>query len=346
MIKSRKFQLATVLFLAYICAPLLSAEPNEAKTELKFETKSSQEARMLLRSQYSPPYGATHYAVLFVRGDWYRYRIPIDAVLETTSGRAMSQKQRDITSNQSINMRDYNRTISNYTLFQLYGISEDDTKKLAEAVIDTLTSEADKKKQSVLKVLKEHKEKTSEIKKKLPEKQKIYDEAKSKYEQIKNARYFSQINDGEVYTRAKDTMFQMDKTLDTLEIELAGIHEKLSSIEKYRRIKHAEDNKRFSTETLDKLDQMYIEQMIELKSVRVRQKAALGIRKREKKFLDLFSQCMELENEVISLNDQLGNHERNLRQAETRLATPTPEMQPLKIYQNKVIIYPVKPLVR
>ena len=195
-------------------------------------------------------------------------------------------------------------------------------------------------------LLKEHKEKTSEIKKKLPEKQKIYDEAKSKYEQIKNARYFSQINDGEVYTRAKDTMFQMDKTLDTLEIELAGIHEKLSSIEKYRRIKHAEDNKRFSTETLDKLDQMYIEQMIELKSVRVRQKAALGIRKREKKFLDLFSQCMELENEVISLNDQLGNHERNLRQAETRLATPTPEMQPLKIYQNKVIIYPVKPLVR
>ena len=346
MIKSRKFQLATVLFLAYICAPLLSAEPNEAKTELKFETKSSQEARMLLRSQYAPPYGATHYAVLFVRGDWYRYRIPIDAVLETTPGRAMSQKQRDITSNQSINTRDYNRTISNYTLFQLYGISEDDTKKLAEAVIDTLTSEADKKKQSVLKVLKEHKEKTSEIKKKLPEKQKIYDEAKSKYEQIKNARYFSQINDGEVYTRAKDTMFQMDKTLDTLEIELAGIQEKLNSIEKYRRNKYAEDAKRFSLETLDKLDQMYVEQMIELKSAKVRQQAALEIREREKKFLDLFSQWSDLENEVNTLKRQLADLEDNLRHTEAKLATPTPEMLPPKVFQNKVTIYPVKPLNR
>ena len=213
---------------------------------------------------------------------------------------------------------------------------------MVNSFIEVATNRADEGTQSVLKELQERKEKISEIKKKLPEKQKKLDEAKSKYKEIKNARYFSSLHDREAYTKAKETMFLMDKTLDTLEIELAGIQEKLKSIEQYRRRKYAEDAKNFSRETLNKLDQMFVEQMIELSSAKARQQAALKIRERNKEFLTIFDQWMNLASEVDSLKNRLADHERNLRRAKTRLANPSSEMLPPKVFQNKVTIYPVR----
>ena len=137
-------------------------------------------------------------------------------------------------------------------------------------------------------------------------------------------------------------MFQMDKTLDTLEIELAGIEEKLKSITQYRRRKYLLDGKHFSKEALDKLDLMYVEQMIELSSAKVRQNTALKIREREKEFLNLFDKWVNLESEVNTLTRRLADHEHILRQVEARLASPTSEILPPKVYQNKVTIYPVK----
>jgi len=343
MIKSRKLQITLILTLACICTPILGSEPNETKTELKFEIKSTQQARMLLRAQSKPPYGSTHYAVLFIRGDWshYRNRTPIEAILETSLGRAMSQQQRDVISNQLINFRDYNTTISNYTYFQLFAVSEEDVKKMVNAFIEVLVNKTNKEMQHFLSQQQKYQKEIDEIKKKLPEKQKQYDEAKSKYNEIKDARYFS-LGGLEVYIKAKDTMLQMVKTLDTLEIELAGIQEKLNSIEKYRRRKYAEDAKNFSPETLDKIDQMFIEQMIELSGVKARQHAALKIREREKEFLVLFNQQSNLEDEVNNLKNSLKISENNLRSAEKILDNPVPEMLPPKVFQNKVTIYPVK----
>jgi predicted nucleic acid-binding Zn-ribbon protein len=341
MIKSRKHQLLIALISICTCGVILSAEPNEVKTEVKFETKSPQQARMLLRAQYKPPYGSTHYAVLFVRGDWsHDRRMPIEAILKTTAGRAMSEQQRDITSNQSINLRDNGTTISNYTYFQLYGVSEDDTKKLAEAVIEVLANKSRKLMQSCLNGIQKYQKEIPEIKKKLPEKQKQFKEAELKYMKIKDARYFS-LSGSEVYKRSKELMLEMDKMLDVLEIELAGIQGKMKVLESYRRTKRLLKNN-LSDDTVDKLDQMYVEQIVELRGVEARKKAALKIRNREKEFLNLFNQWSNLESEVRSLKGRLEDHEHNLRQVEEKLANQTPEMLPPKVYQNKVTIYPVK----
>ena len=43
MIKSGKLQFIMVLILACICVPLLGEEPNEAKTELKFEISGNEQ---------------------------------------------------------------------------------------------------------------------------------------------------------------------------------------------------------------------------------------------------------------------------------------------------------------
>jgi hypothetical protein len=132
----------------------------------------------------------------------------------------------------------------------------------------------------------------------------------------------------------------MDKTLDVLEIELAGIREKLKVLESYRRTKRL-PRKEFSDEMVDKLDQMYVEQMIELRGAKAREAVTLRIRGREKGFLDLFSQWSNLDSEVNRLKQNLEISENNLRDVEKTLANPLPEMLPPKVYQDRITIYPV-----
>ena len=344
MIKPGKHQLVTILLLACICAPLVGADPNEAEKELEFEISSDRPSINLQRS-LRPPFEATHYAKLYIRGRWNSQPIkdedPVLAILSTTAARTMSSTQREHVSTLPFKSIGFGNTIGNHTYFRLYGVGEYDTQKMVKAFIEALANKANKEVQHYLNKIKESKEKIAEIKKKLPEKQKQLKEAELKYREIKNTRYFPD-NPNEIYRKSMETVFQMDKTLDTLEIELAGIQEKLKKIVKYRQNKYADDAKKFSPETLDKLDQMYVEQLIELSSAKSRQKAAVQIREREKEFLVLFNQWSNLEGEVNRLRHDLEMSENNLRLAETRLANPTPEMRPPKVYQNKVTIYPVK----
>ncbi len=294
-----------------------------------------------MKTYKQPPFESTHFAVLFIRGDWVnRPTKSVDEILATSAGRAMSQKQRDLVSTLPFRFIDFGRTIGNHTYFRLYGVSEDDTKKMVNAFIEILANKANKEVQHYLSEQQETQEKIAEIRKELPEKQKQFKAAESKYKEIKNARYFPH-NGAETYKKARETMFQMDKMLDTLEIEFAGIREKLEALESYRRTKRL-PTKEFSDETVDKLDQMFVEQMVELRGVEARKKAALRIRNREKTFLYFFSQWSNLDSEVNRLKQDLEISENNLRDVEKTLANPVPEILPPKVFQNKVTIYPVR----
>jgi hypothetical protein len=343
MIKSRKLQLGIVLLLACICLPLLGAEPNEATTELEFEIRSERPSISRARPLRSP-FGSTHFAKLYIRGRWNSQPIkdedPVLAILSTNAARTMSPTQRELVSTLPFKHIDLGKTIGNHTYFRVYGVGEYDTQKMVKAFIEALENKANKEVQYYLNKIKESKEKIAEVKKELPEKQKQLKTAESKYKEIKNARYFS-LTDSQIYTKAKELMFEMDKMLDTLEIELAGIREKLKEIERYRRSKSL-SGKDLSDETVDKLDQMFVEQLVELRGVEARKKAALKIRNREKEFLNLFSQWNNLNVEVKRLNQDLEKSEKSILLAKKNLTNPTPEMRPPKVYQNKVTIYPVK----
>lgn len=342
MIKSRKHKLLIALILVCTCGLTLGAEPNEAETELKFEIRNDRPSPMLLRTRnLQPSYGSTHCAVLFTFGDWERLpTISVDAILATSAGRAMSQKQRDLVSTLPFRHIDFGGTIGNHTYFRLYGVSEDDTKKMVEAFIEILTEKADARMQEYEKFLNETKERIVDIIEKLPEKQKQAKEVESKYNEIKDARYFS-LDGGQAYKKSRETMFQMAKMLDVLEIELVGIEVKLKAIEEYRST-HRLPDKRLSDNTVDKLEQMYVEQIIELRSTKARKEATLRICNREKEFLDLSSLHGSLNMEVNGLELDLSSSEERLNDVEERLANPKPEMLPPKVFKNKVTIYPVR----
>jgi chromosome segregation ATPase len=252
----------------------------------------------------------------------------------------MSQRQKEFIAEASGRIRNLHRIEEGFK-FRWYAVSQEDAKKMTQAFIDVWNSKVDAKLQPYLKRRKELEEKIADIKKKLPEKESKLDADEANYQKVKNITHeFSPESDAVM--EAKQTILEMIKKLDALEIELAGIRGKLKAIEEYRQRKYAKDGKNFSKETLDKLDQMFVEQMIELRSVEARKKAALQIRKREKDFYNLYSQLNELRQEVSSLNRSLIDNERDLLEIEEKLANPTPEMLPPKVFQNKVAIYPVR----
>jgi len=362
MMKSRKLQLIMFLVLTCIYASVLGAEPNEPKTELKFEISDEKQAWFSSsgRPPGKGPIKPSHVAEFFIMGqnfstsfvgsegitmvskDWdFPDTEGIKRMLQTSAGRSTTQKQHEFlaTSDAFVDMG-YGNKVRNYREYRLYAVSEMDAKRMVEAFLEILAEKGGALMQECKKRLQNTQERISHIKKILPEKQVQAKSAESKYKEVKNARY-SSLREDEADEKAKETMLQMGKMLDVLEIELAGIREKLGAIEGYRSSKRLPD-KRLSDETVDKLDQMFVEQMIELRSAEARKQAALRIHTREKAFLDFSDRWANLEVEVDGLRRSLSDSESDLRRLEGMLANPRPEMLPPKVFQNKVTIYPVR----
>ena len=343
---SRKFQFVLTLISVCIFTPLLAAKTSDDETQLKFEIENKKSQQWLSGRNRSGqgPIKPTHVAILHIRRphkDMPSGDRGILEILKTSAGQTLSRQQRQFLSASDAITWWGIVDIKNHDTVLLYAVSEEDAKKTAQAYLEVPTNIVDEKVQEYEKYIKERKEEIIQIKNILPEKQKQADQIEPKYMEIKNKRYFS-LSDEEAYEKAKETMLEMDKMLDVLEIELAGIHEKLKSIEKYRTMKSIGGHN-FSKETLDKLDQMLVEQMIELNSVEAREQAATKIRDRDKDYVDLYIQWKNMSGEVNNLKANLESAQRREQEMEERLTNPTWGMLPPVIYQNKVTIYPVLP---
>jgi len=234
--------------------------------------------------------------------------------------------------------------IKNHDTVLIYAVSEEDVKKMVQAYFEIHESEVNARIQEYEKYIKDRRQEANEIKKILPEKQKQADQMEPKYMEIKKSRYFS-LSDDEAYEKAKETMLEMDKMLDAIAIELAGIREKMAVINEYRKtpqdMQAIERRRKLPEGMLVKLEQMFVEQTIELKSAEAREKAAIKIRDRDKAFVDLFIQWKNLSGEVNNLKANLKSAEKQVKELEERLINPEPYMLPPELYQNKVTIYPV-----
>jgi hypothetical protein len=328
----------------------MGAEPNEAKTELKFEIDNVRSQLWLSDRSDKPgqgPVKPTHVAILHIRRPHMDMPLSHEGVLQilkTSAGESLSQQQRKfLTASDAITWWGIEEIKNHDTVF-LYAVSEEDAKKTVQAYLEIPTKQANAAVQEFEKYVKDRKEEIIEINKALPEKQKQAYEMEPKYMEIKKTRYFS-LSDAEAYDKAKETTLEMDKMLDVIAIELAGIREKMSVINEYRKtpqdMQAIERRRQLPEGMLVKLEQMYVEQMIELKSAEAREQAAIKIRDRDKAFVDLFTQWANLSGEVQNLKINLENNERRIQEIEARLNNPEPYMLPPEIYQNKVTIYQV-----
>lgn len=346
MIKSKKFQLVMVLVLACLCVPVLSAEPNKAETELKFDIRDDRPPARHLMPRASSRDVYTNYAVVFVKGDWgdwvtYGRNAPIEAMLETSAGRSMSQLQRDIISNQSITFMGSGTTISSYTYFQLFGISQDDVQKMVSAFIEVMANYANKEMQSFLKEQHEYQELMVESKKKIAGKEAEHEDLNKRLEDAKKKVHYLSVDE------ARKAIEELNKTLDELNIEIAGMERKLIAIrEEHENTKKnaqgVEQQKIYRSTIWPRLEQMRIDQIIELRVAEVKERTAMKIRSEAEEFYNLSKKNLDLLVTLDHLRRELSDHQGSLDSVDQIIQKPVPEMLPPKVFQNKVTIYPVR----
>jgi len=373
MISSRKFQLVIAVILACTRIAVLGIEPNEpgaalklgtgeesnqSKTNLKFESDDSQQQWVnhidregvkqietreeMVRGSFRPKY----VAVLYVRGRhndmshyiiWkegfpdYTHSTWIKEILSTSAGKSLSQDQVDLIHTGACIriLGKFGDAVGNHQHVRIYAVSEKDARKTVEAFIETLaglsgtTGYLEHRREELQKEI-------SKTEKTIPEKETELKSTQTKLGKLKENVYYLSADE------AKQNVLELNKTLDTLEVEIAGLEAKISTIEKYK------SDKTTDKDTITRLEAMLSEQAVELAGALARKNVAIRIRDQAHEFFNLNSLEVGLINEVNDLKANLLNIDRELKGVENQLAHPTEDMLPPQVFQNKVTIYPVR----
>ncbi len=338
MVSLRKCQLFFGLAILLVCTPVLCQEPNETKTELQFEINNEEQPWMTDQGSFGQgPIRPTHVAVLLVRQPHYmpNFNQPavIDKILNTPAGKLMSQKQRDFIPVTRafcrLNLSEF--AVPNHYHFRLYAVSELDARNMAQAFIEDLTNIANANRKELLDEQQKLQKQIAAFKNDISEKEIELKDAQTKLEGLKGKVHYLTIDE------AEKTVLELNKMLDVIDVEIAGLQAKVSAIEKYK-----SDKKITNVDILAKLEQMLTEQTVELAGALARREAATRVRNQAGEFYNLRKQQLELPKTLNDLRRSLSNRERDLQRVQNRLIDPASNVMPPKIYQNKVTIYPVE----
>ena len=279
----------------------------------------------------------------------------VKMILATSAGKSMSEIQKAFfkahkiasiqTAIKKIKKLNMVEHIVNEIEFRLYAFTLEDAKLATEAFVETMTKEAREKLPPLLEEfmnerkqkLQEYRKEMAGIKKKLVEKEPELKAAESAYRKFKNTDRYKILADTDADEKSQKSIAQMNEMLSMIDIELAGIREKLQIIEQFR------DSGKFSKATLEKLEQMYVEQVVELRGTEGRKGAAIKLREQDKKFCDLYNAWTGLAFKASVLENDLESWEKKVRFCEEEMANPHPELLPPKVLRNKVTIYPLLP---
>ena len=335
MIRSRKPQLVMVLILAWLCSPVLSAEPNEADIELKFEVSSEEQKWLIGKGSTESgrgPIRPSHVAVLFIRPSRnfpdFESPVVMKSILSTSAGKLLSQSQVALLSTGHAcisRLGRFGETVPNHYHFRLYAVSENDARNLPEAFLQVLTNQAHANAQPNRERLLEFKEKISETKAKIPEAQAKAQAALSKIAELKKTLHYPSADE------AKKTISELNKILVMTDVEIAGIQAKIREIKNYKSYKIVTEKAHLAA-----LEQMLSEQNIELVAALAKKKAAAAAREEAERFCRL----EEASKLPYYLEQKLRQYESILQRYEKVLEEP--DMIPPELFQNKVTIYPVR----
>jgi len=338
MISSRKQQLVITLILACICAPTLAQEPNEAKTELKFEIDNKRlqpwaDART--KKLGKGPIKPTHVALLYIRrpseGLPKRYQGILE-ILNTSAGKSLSEQQRQFLTASDAVVWWGIEDIQNHDMVPLYAVSEEDARKTVRAYLEVAISKVNSKLKDLLDEQQELEEKIAGAEKAVRDKETKLKTIQAKLDEVKKTVHYLSPDE------AKETVLELNKSLNSLDVEIAGLQARILANGKYR----FEKGNRLSDEALAKLEQMKGEDIISLAGALARKKAATAIHHHARELYELNKLQTRLRHETDELKAELSRDEKELRQTENQLEHPTPDKLVPKVFQNKVTIYPVR----
>lgn len=377
MIKSRRWQLLiSVLFIVF-CVPVLTRgkdkveentgsqvreEPNQPARKLEFKTEQKPISWAIEKNEDPTPIIPIYMAYLNIY--WYHGE-PNDpngtSLLKTSAGKSLSDLQRDFISTERAIVVDsvrtgarpggYSSQLGNFPWgrkhYSLFAVSEADAKKMAFALVEFLAQRGNTNAQrrmknhfqKLLDVQKQTTEKVAQAKEQLPDKENESTAAYGKYKDAVKNSIYSLHSLNEVPDELRKTIFDMNKMLDTLNIEIAGIKAKISAIERYTSHKDVLN----TPDLKGMLAQMTIRENIELIGAETRRKAILNGKKHQEYMYGLYNHRRSLEKECIRLSGSSVRGARDLRAIEKELAElQASRTHSFEVVGNTVTIYPVR----
>ncbi len=341
-----------LVLLATHAATAAQTEPNDAPLKLKFE-RSAELRDWTVRGQktegrtwvlYDNPPGPikpTHAAEVVLNWQEWHFVIEIDIlekIQESPMAKKLSRAQiKFLETGFAIRIDDESHRVPNHYSIWIYAVSEADARTSVQAFLDTCKRLTDQRVQESKRYLSESQQKLEAAQKDLPEKQAKLKACEEQYKPVKQARHQFE-SDDEAGKSSQQTVTEMNRMLDTLEIELIGTSEKLKTIEKYRK-----GQEKLSSQLYLKLDEMFIEQMIEFSSIEARRHMAEQIRANEQRFLGLLTERSQLQRDIDDLKGLIATRSELISHITHELENPTPDMLPPKVYHDKVTIYEVRP---
>ncbi len=348
MISTRKRQLAITLILACICIPALATEPNEAKTELKFEISTKETKWMRDKTQPGRgPIKPAYVATLFIKDDYYFSDLPnseeIEVLVKTYAGESMSVPQKELLAKSEVVAAriGHEETVKDHFYYRLYAVSPDDAKKMAEALIEALNDQHTRMRLYKLR-LHNLQEELSHNRMRLVFQDIDMEIDLTRFrEAMKNVHYLT-------VEEAKITISELNKMLNHLDIDRAGVQAKIKAIREHQSRQKAIRDKKLEEGIsregiLLKLEEMLVDLFIEFDVLEDRMETASRLRGQAEHFYkQMNDKQLDLQRRANYVRINIEENEQELRRIERILTNPESDMLPPRVYQNKVTIYPVR----
>lgn len=316
MISQKHIRLAISLVVICMFAVGLGAEPSQPGPRLTFNVSKS---TTMLMFEKPPPVVPTHMARFTL--DW-RFAEPNDPnaadLLETYAGISFSDRQRALLETEQAYWQTSRRSRSNevsgsefgqylwgITNYTVSAVSETDAKKMAHALLEFLagkgTDEArrniERSKETRLRLKTNIAKKEEKLEAKRSERPGVY----QKYMNAIHNSPYSKHASSQVPDEVRKAIFEMDRMLDVLNIEIAGIQSKLSAIKRY-----SDQNDVVGHQTLMyAVREMAIRQEIELVGAESRRQAIMSVKRREEALYNQYEAYRDLKDEIATLQNDI-----------------------------------------
>jgi Arc/MetJ family transcription regulator len=349
MITRRKTQLLIILAATCFFPSAYGQQNENPKRQLSFELTSDTPGMTYPGTKYLAYFHITNDRNLGPWGSW---------ITTTSKWKEMSEKQRQFIQAQ-INVEPggirrgnignpFTRGPGNMKTpvrtktYTVPGVSKEDVRKMAEAVIEGLDNEAHRRLERKQKELEDNKKTIAQAEKILPKLENGYKQLEAKAQEktkeyIKTNYERDSITRIELFEHIQKNMEELARYMKLANFELVGLQARIDSIERFKASGNISD-----PGTLIKLDQMLIADEIERAGIMARRKAYEDAFRQTKDLYDIFMSCNDAAAQKQGWSKRLTNAQRHKNQAERVLSNLPSEMKPVEVYENKVVIMQVK----
>jgi len=339
-----KYRWLTCFLVIYCCLITHAQENAPHKPKLKFELSKELPNSIPWLSKIAW-HEVTYFASIKLRSDRTFDPGPDgwpSALLSTEAGKSMSEKQRHFLADIPKNYYSQfgpSLGIDAIAHFYIVALSENDARKMVEALLEYLNKKAQSDMENAKKQLEEKQKNIIELEGKLKKllESEDYQQSKEQLEKVVINSWqskFIAVDCGSIWPESWEKMKVLNQKLTFLNFDILAIQSKIDTINKF---KNDHESPR-SAETEYKLDQMLVITEIELAALLAKQKAM------QKSFDDaarLIEACNEIRERDL-LEDNITNVRQEISKLQKKFANPPAAWKPVTVIDNKVVIYQLR----